>query len=819
MANEVGNGNGMVGVCGMGGIGKTTIMKHINNQLLNETTRFDQVIWVNVSKEFNLGKLQKDVACAMDYHLPRNELEWPTALVKILETKRFVMILDEVWERFSLLDVGIPSQALMNGSKLVLTTRSVEVCKSMGCKVLKVQPLSEKESLNLFLKHVGHNVLQVPNLEEIVKRIVKQCGGLPLAIVIVAGTMKGVDDDREWRNVLNELCERVKSVKGMDIEIFECLKFSYDRLKDSKIQNCFLYCSLYPEDYPIKRKELMEKWIDEGLVDEFETREAMHCRGHSILKKLENNCLLEKANNEEEVKMHDVLRDMSLFIIRNAGHQFMVKAGLQLKKLPNEHEWSGNLEKVSLMDNKIPAIPAHISPICHNLSTLLLQENYALERISESFFEHMLGLKILDLSNTGTLDLPNSVSNLENLVALVLRNCDRLRYVCSLAKLKALRKLDLFNTDIKEVPHGIETLANLTYLGLHSNDLTELPMGILPMFSHLQYLATMLLNIEGEEVSKLRELEIVSGSFFELKDFEKYADSMSSDQWPNHYRLAVGSTRPDYFDYDDWFPCFENPELYEELCFINCHIGREGHRLVLPNNLSTLSIEECHEFKSISNLCSLQEVNELKTCSICQCEGIECVIDLSLSSCNSLSKIEKLSLGDLCNFRELVRVEEEVVFTSGAAAMFSSLKTLSLWSCSGMKELFSLQLLRGLQNLEHIEVVNCKEMEKIVGGATAGIATSVLPKLRGLSLQYLPVLETICSSRVMVSAYCLENLSIKDCPMLKKIPLSLPLLENGKPFRPPSLRRISVGPREWWETVEGDDANAMDVLSPFVCFD
>ncbi|XVF41142.1 hypothetical protein PTKIN_Ptkin01aG0256400 [Pterospermum kingtungense] len=616
MANEV----GMVGVCGMGGIGKTTIMKHINNQLLKET-RFDQVIWVNVSKELNLVKVQQDIACAMDYHLPKNELEWPTALVKILETKRFVMILDDVWERFSLLDVGIPSQALMNGSKLVLTSRSFGVCKSMGCKVLKVQPLSEGESLNLFLKHVGPYVLQFPNLEQTVRHIVQQFGGLPLAIVIIAGSMKAIDDDREWRNVLNELCERVKSVKRMDIEIFECLKFSYDRLRDSKIQNCFLYCALYPEDYPIKRKELMEKWIDEGLIDEFETREAMHCRGHSILKMLENNCLLEKANNEEEVKMHDVLRDMALFIIRSVGRQFMVKAGLQLKKLPSEHEWIGNLEKVSLMDNKIPAIPAHISPRCHNLSTLLLQENYTLERISESFFEHMLRLKILDLSNTGILDLPNSVSNLENLVALVLRNCEKLRYVCSLAKLRALRKLDLFNTDIKEVPRGIESLTNLTYLGLHSNDLSELPMGILPMFSHLQYLATMLLNIEGEEVAKLRELEIVSGSFFELQDFEKYANSIS-DQWPNHYRLAVGSTRPDYFDYDDWFPCFENPELYEELCFINCQIGREGG-LVLPSNLSTLSIEECHEFKSLSDVCSLHEVlNELKTCCICQCEGI-----------------------------------------------------------------------------------------------------------------------------------------------------------------------------------------------------
>lgn len=45
------------------------------------------------------------------------------------------------------------------------------------------------------------------------------------------------------------------------------------------------------------------------------------------------------------------------------------------------------------------------------------------------------------------------------------------------------------------------------------------------MFLHVQYLATMLLNIEGEELAKLSELEIVSGSFFELRNFESYAKS------------------------------------------------------------------------------------------------------------------------------------------------------------------------------------------------------------------------------------------------------------------------------------------------------
>ena len=61
MGDEV----GMIGVCGMGGIGKTTIMKHINNKLLKET-RFDKVIWITLSKELNVFNLQGAIARAMN---------------------------------------------------------------------------------------------------------------------------------------------------------------------------------------------------------------------------------------------------------------------------------------------------------------------------------------------------------------------------------------------------------------------------------------------------------------------------------------------------------------------------------------------------------------------------------------------------------------------------------------------------------------------------------------------------------------------------------------------------------------------------------
>ncbi|MBA0675874.1 hypothetical protein Goari_017394 [Gossypium aridum] len=330
MSDEI----GMIGVCGMGGIGKTTIMKHIYNQLSKEIKPlFDVIIWVTVSKELNITKLQQDMANAMNIGaLPEVEPKRVSVLMEELRRRKYVLILDEVW-------------------------KSSLWRKSMNCKIVKVHPLSNEESMNLFLVHTEHGVLKVPFLEQILGHIVRKCTGLPLAIAVIAGSMKGIYDVADWRNALRELRDHVRS----------------------------------------------------------------------------------------GVKMHDVMRNTALYIKR-FGPRFMVKAGIGLKELPSTQEWKEDFERVSFMMNKVSDIPPSLSPNCENLLTLLLQNNKSLGRISESFFQHMHSLSILDLSYTNIQQLPNSVSILEKLNALVLHGCEMLRYLPSLEKLKALRKLDLHDT-------------------------------------------------------------------------------------------------------------------------------------------------------------------------------------------------------------------------------------------------------------------------------------------------------------------------------------------------------------------------------------
>ncbi|XVF78274.1 hypothetical protein PTKIN_Ptkin14bG0118500 [Pterospermum kingtungense] len=480
-----------IGVCGMGGVGKTALMKVINNQLLKQTNKFDVVIWVTVSKEMSSVKLQKDIARKLNVTLSEDEDEKTRAgmLSDLLAQKgRFVIILDDVWEKFSLERVGIPETS--KGSKLLLTTRSFDVCRCMGCRVINMKPLAEEDAWDLFLKRVGSDILNYPDLKPFIKSVAKHCAGLPLAIITIASSMKGIYDLYEWRNAHKELTSCVKSVNGFESEIFHQLQFSYNHLKDPKLQHCFLSCALYPEDCETPEVDLISLWIAEGLVEEMGTRQAELDRGRSMLNRLINSCLLETVQIDSVrcLKMHDLVRDMAL-CITSVRPRFLVKASLGLTKLPDAQEWSEDLEKVSLMENYMLQISSEIMPPkCPILTTLLLSD-CAIDSIPESFFQKMPQLKILDLSWNPIEELPSSISKLQNLTRLLLHNCACLEEVPSLSKLGALKELDLEAIDIKAVPSGMEKLINLKYLNLKwIQNLEEIPTGILSNLSCLQCL-------------------------------------------------------------------------------------------------------------------------------------------------------------------------------------------------------------------------------------------------------------------------------------------------------------------------------------------
>ncbi|KAK9280102.1 hypothetical protein L1049_013787 [Liquidambar formosana] len=780
-----------IGVYGMGGIGKTSIMKHIHNRLLKEIDKFDNVFWVTVSKMVDVFKLQDAIACALNKVLSQRECETKRAkrLFSMLrEKKRYVLILDDVWGAIDLENVGIPKPTLDNGCKIILTTRSLDVCRRMNYKNLKMELLSEGEAWSLFLNTVGQDVLHTPTLEPIIKLVAKECARLPLAIVTIGGSMKGVINKCEWRNALEELRESTGGLNDMK-KVIEQLKYSYIYLNDEKFQYCLRYCTLYPEGFVIERMKLIQYLMVEGIVEGRNRRIGID-KGHSTLNKLENACLLESCtNNQDErcVKMHDLIRDMALQIM---GHGFMVEAGVQLRDLPDEEHWTEDLEKVSLMHNNIREISFRAPPKCSRLSTLLLSKNVELRRIPDSFFVHMHGLKVLDLSYTGLMNLPNSISALGNLTALLLRGCTSLKRMPSLAKLRALRMLDLHWTGIEEMPQGMELLANLRWLDLDAPDIRMLPAGFLPKLSRLQHLVVWLgsetLNVKALEVATLRKLETFAGQLQDVHEFNTYVRSWQG-RGPLKYLLKVGQGDSSYISFDEQgsHPSREGAVIRSSLrrnvvlrkC--NISIGREDP-LVLPKDIELLDIGECHYVRSLCDVSSLNNATDcLKNCEIDGCDGIECV--LSSSSSFSLPSLEMLDLYNLRNLRTLFRGEGASPPPPGT---FSNLKDLVICMCPKIRKLFTPELLLYLQNLEGIRVSSCEGMEEIVAGKAEREGMGVnnhdsntritLPKFRILRLVNLPKLKSIiCSRRTMVCDF-LEEIQVLDCPKLKRLPSLCP---------------------------------------------
>ncbi|RVW66656.1 putative disease resistance protein [Vitis vinifera] len=233
---------------------------------------------------------------------------------KALSKKRFVVLLDDLWEQMDLLEVGIPPPYQQNKSKLIFTTRSLDLCGQMGAqKKIKVKSLAWKDSWDLFKKICGRGRLnsdpEIPELAEIVARV---------------------------------------------------LRFA---------------------------------------VDEFDDMDGAKNQGFNIISTLVHACLLDETSDAYRVKLHDVIRDMAVWITGHMGEmkgKFLVQTKAGLTQAPEFHKWR-MAERISLMANQIEKLMG--SPTCPNLSTLLLDFNSDLKMISndgnESLVEELDSLKYL----------------------------------------------------------------------------------------------------------------------------------------------------------------------------------------------------------------------------------------------------------------------------------------------------------------------------------------------------------------------------------------------------------------------------------------
>nr|GLL17335.1 probable disease resistance protein At4g27220 [Ipomoea trifida] len=782
-----------IGVYGMGGVGKTTLMRHVHNQILQKMSGV-KVYWVTVSQDFSIEKLQDDIARTAGLQFDdKNEDHRATILQQHLVGKKTVLILDDVWKFIDLEKLGDPHR--IEGCKFIITSRSSEVCRQIGCQnFFKVDVFNEEEAWNLFKQILLlYDHIVVSNaIEEHAKSLAKKCGGLPLALKTVAASMRGVNDDHVWRNAVKNF-QNASQLETLENNVFQKLEFSYNRLNDQKCKKCFLYCCLYREDAKIKRDEIIIKFIAEGLCKDID-------EGHSILKKLIDVFLLEEVvgvfffEKEERVMMHDLMREMALKISK-----FMVK--FELVEIPEEKHWTAELERVSLNSNTLKEIPNDFSPICHKLSTLDLRNSYGWEtgikEIPESFLLYMSQLQVLDLSYNRELKcLPNSISNLENLCGLFLQRCGEISCLPAMKKMKKLRVLNIEYCDgIRELPQDMECLVSLQYLYMMgtSKDL-EIPKGVISKLRNLRCIQLDKCGrlVMSEDLNCLPHLQEFWSWFDELHNFNRLVKNLERLKC---YNICVSSSLDFYMDN---LPLGSNVRKVD-------FMGINFTLVLIPANITSLHIEDCEGLNGCIADYFQSIIENASNTGATPFKSLEVLTLLRLPNLISVCKGEDVILQDYCTF--------------------SSLKHLYIEGCDGMKKLLPHALLQNLKNLETLSVIDCSQLEVVIGGVGGdgeeeGSSNTpiYLPKLKELYLHNLPELKSICNGREMICP-SIEEINIWGCTNVKRMPSFLPIYEATKqPYIPSSFQKIKLieDEKEWWESLELHNPNAKSILQSHI---
>ncbi|XP_034696874.1 probable disease resistance protein At5g63020 [Vitis riparia] len=420
-----------IGLYGIGGVGKTTLLMKINNEYFGRSNDFDVVIWVVVSKPISIEKIQevilKKLSTPEHNWKSRSKEEKTAEIFKLLKAKNFVILLDDMWERLDLLEVGIPHLSDQTKSRVVITTRSERVCDEMEVqKRMRVECLTPGEAFSLFRDKVGENILNShPEIKRLAKIVVEECKGLPLALIVIGRSMASRKTPRQWEQAIQDLKSYPAEFSGMGDQVFPILKFSYDHLDNDTIKSCFLYCSIFPEDHEIRNKELIDLWIGEGFLDKFADIHKAHNQGDEIIRSLKLACLLEGDVSEDTCKMHDVIRDMALWLSCESGkekHKSLVVEDVELIEAYEIVKWE-EAQRISLWDSNINE-GLSLSPCFLNLRTLILR-NSSMHSLPIGLFRSMPAIRVLDLSGNGGLaELPLEICRLESLEYLNLSYTD-----------------------------------------------------------------------------------------------------------------------------------------------------------------------------------------------------------------------------------------------------------------------------------------------------------------------------------------------------------------------------------------------------------
>uniref|UniRef100_A0ACD5WCG7 Uncharacterized protein n=1 Tax=Avena sativa TaxID=4498 RepID=A0ACD5WCG7_AVESA len=492
----------MASICGTGGLGKTTIAHAVYRKIENE---FSCKAFIHMPRgpdiKVNIGSICAEVGCPCPKFEECGVQQLIDRLKIFFEEKRYLIVFDDIWDT-SVWDQILPALRTNNKrSRIIITTRKVSVAEHVG-GLYHLPLLSYNDSKMLFFRRTlfGSEDHCPSQFRELSKKMLRRCGQLPLAIIVMTDLLpKGMVLDG-WQKV----CDSIEMGEGMK-NIRRVLKHSYDDLP-KHLQKCLLYLSIFPKGCKIRRDSLVQRWIVEELISG-KDGQSLKELGESYLSELINSSMIEQIEFDSfgrDVAYHVPVTTLDL-IVDLSIHENFVTILPSLQRVAQ----SSKLQRLSLQDSNEQHDVLKATKTVGQVSSLSLFHGADLMQPLSKF----QGLHVLDLENCDSLknEHLNGLGNLDKLRYLVLGSSHITEIPKKIGKLRHLQTLDLRGTGVKELPSSIVKLTKLQHLLINRS--TEVPDKIIGKLQALEELVEINISKSPnilQEISTIPELKVLS---------------------------------------------------------------------------------------------------------------------------------------------------------------------------------------------------------------------------------------------------------------------------------------------------------------------
>nr|CAN83385.1 hypothetical protein VITISV_004581 [Vitis vinifera] len=589
----------MVGICGMGGIGKTTLARAIYSQVSNQ---FEACSFLEIANDFKEQDLTSLAEKLLSQLLQEENLKikGSTSIKARLHSRKVLVVLDNVNNLTILEHLAGNQDWFGQGSRIIVTTRDQRLLIQHKVDYYEVAEFNGDEAFE-FLKHHSLKYELLENdLQELSREIIFYAKGLPLALRVLGSLLFGMNKD-EWRDYL------VKLKSTPNIEIQEVLRLSYDRLDDEE-KNIFLDIACFfkgeDKDHVVEilkgcgfsAKCGIKTLINKSLITiNFANKLEMH----DLIQEMGKGIVRQECPKEPERRSrlweHEDIFDV---LKRNMGSEKIEGIFLNLSHLEDTLDFTieafAGMKKLRLLkvynsksisrdfrdtfNNKVNCRVrfAHEFKFCSNDLRYLYWHGYSLKSLPKDFspkhlvelsmpYSHIKklwkGIKVLerlksiDLSHSKYLIQTPDFSGITNLERLVLEGCINLPKVHpSLGVLKKLNFLSLKNcTMLRRLPSSTCSLKSLeTFILSGCSKFEEFPEN----FGNLE----MLKELHADGIVDSTFGVVIPGS--RIPDWIRYQSSRNVIEadlplnWSTNclgfaLALVFGGRFP--VAYDDWF--------------------------------------------------------------------------------------------------------------------------------------------------------------------------------------------------------------------------------------------------------------------------